>query len=348
MRAAVALDAAHRDEAGGLASELAGIGPALLPALNAPFPTLAEVAWLFRDLGREDDFSAVLRATPIESPWIDAANAIIQGDFVRAAETIEEMGHAAGPRTRDYAQPRHSLRKSGNQTPKRSCHGRSPFTAKSVPPHIYAWANSLSGPEVPMTDYASDSGRRLELGGTGAEMAAHPRMPNETWWVWEPLTGHISGVPEETCPPQPPAVEVRDTRRGAHFVDSKPLIPEVRYRHPRLPLDPCSGDAQPREREPARMPTKRTFMQKTECRHIRLSDRPDDAFSAESLAIALDKDGIGRRWGGKTGGHAGAVGEGEGSCGCRGVPRRARLAAGRQARRAAGFVGPYRVAGLGG
>ena len=96
VRAAVALDAAHRDEAGGLASELAGIGPALLPALNAPFPTLAEVAWLFRDLGREDDFSAVLRATPIESPWIDAANAIIQGDLVRAAETIEEMGHAAG------------------------------------------------------------------------------------------------------------------------------------------------------------------------------------------------------------------------------------------------------------
>jgi hypothetical protein len=95
VRAAVALDAGRRDEAGELASELAAIGRVLLPALNAPFPTLAEVAWLFRELGREDEFSVVLRATPIESPWMDAAYAIIDGDLVRAAETIEEMGHAA-------------------------------------------------------------------------------------------------------------------------------------------------------------------------------------------------------------------------------------------------------------
>ena len=53
--------------------ELAAIGPVLLSALNSPFPTFAEVAWVFSDLGREDEFGVVLDATPIESPWIDAA-----------------------------------------------------------------------------------------------------------------------------------------------------------------------------------------------------------------------------------------------------------------------------------
>jgi hypothetical protein len=67
----------------------------LLPALCSGFPTLAEVAWVFRDLGREQEFSAVLAATPIESPWKDAAHAIIDGDLVRAAEIIDAMGHAA-------------------------------------------------------------------------------------------------------------------------------------------------------------------------------------------------------------------------------------------------------------
>ncbi len=52
-----------------------------------PFPTFAEVAWVFRDLGREEAFSAVLDATPIESPWMDAAQAIIDGQLVRAAES---------------------------------------------------------------------------------------------------------------------------------------------------------------------------------------------------------------------------------------------------------------------
>lgn len=95
VRAAVALDAARRDEAGGLASELAAIGPVLLPALCSGFPTLAEVAWVFRDLGREDELTAVLDATPIDSPWKDAARAIAEGDLVHAAEIIDEMGHTA-------------------------------------------------------------------------------------------------------------------------------------------------------------------------------------------------------------------------------------------------------------
>ena len=95
VRAAVALESGRRHEAEELASELAAIGRVLLPALNSPFPTFAEAAWVFKDLGREDEFSAALDATPIESPWADAAKAIINGDLVRAAEIITAMGHAA-------------------------------------------------------------------------------------------------------------------------------------------------------------------------------------------------------------------------------------------------------------
>jgi tetratricopeptide (TPR) repeat protein len=95
VRATVALEAGSRGEADELASELAVMGPVLVAGLCSGFPTLAEAAWVFRELSREDEFSAVLVATPIESPWMDAARAIIDGDLVRAAEIIDEMGHAA-------------------------------------------------------------------------------------------------------------------------------------------------------------------------------------------------------------------------------------------------------------
>jgi ATP/maltotriose-dependent transcriptional regulator MalT len=86
VRATVALAAGHREEADALASALAGLGPVLLPALCAAYPTLAEVAWVFRDLGRDADLAAVLDVTPIASPWIDAARAIGAG---------ERVGHTA-------------------------------------------------------------------------------------------------------------------------------------------------------------------------------------------------------------------------------------------------------------
>jgi len=96
IRAAVALAAGKRGEAGELASELAAIGPRLQAALNTPFPTLVDVAWVFRDLGRERGFTeAVLDARPIKSPWVDAARAICDGDLGRAADIIEGIGHTA-------------------------------------------------------------------------------------------------------------------------------------------------------------------------------------------------------------------------------------------------------------
>ena len=54
------------------------------------------MAWVFRDLGREDEFAAaVLDTTPIDSPWVDAARAITAGELTQAAKTISAIGHSA-------------------------------------------------------------------------------------------------------------------------------------------------------------------------------------------------------------------------------------------------------------
>ena len=97
IRAAVALDNGDRDEAEALASELAALGPAVVAGLCAAFPSLTDVAWVFRDLGRERElYEALLDPDPIKSPWNDASRAIAEGDLVRAADVIAEIGHTAG------------------------------------------------------------------------------------------------------------------------------------------------------------------------------------------------------------------------------------------------------------
>jgi hypothetical protein len=96
IRGAVALANGDRDEADELVSALAAIGPAMVGGLCAAFPSLTDVAWAFRDLGREQEFcEAVLDPDPIKSPWNDASRAIADGDLVRAADTIEGIGHTA-------------------------------------------------------------------------------------------------------------------------------------------------------------------------------------------------------------------------------------------------------------
>jgi class 3 adenylate cyclase/tetratricopeptide (TPR) repeat protein len=96
IRAAVALAEGDRDEAEELVAALAAIGPALVAGLCAAFPSLTDVAWVFRDLGREREFwDAVLDPSPIKSPWRDASRAIVDGDLVRAADIIEGIGHTA-------------------------------------------------------------------------------------------------------------------------------------------------------------------------------------------------------------------------------------------------------------
>src|SRR5207253_7339905 len=65
VRAAVALAARNRDEAGEPASEPALIGPVVVAAPCPPLPTLVDVALVFRDLRRQRDFPAgVLDAAP--------------------------------------------------------------------------------------------------------------------------------------------------------------------------------------------------------------------------------------------------------------------------------------------
>ena len=71
--AAVALATGRVDEANQLASAVIDLGTVLVPALCSPAPTLADVAWLTRDLDRARDLRAILDATPIASPWVDAA-----------------------------------------------------------------------------------------------------------------------------------------------------------------------------------------------------------------------------------------------------------------------------------
>jgi class 3 adenylate cyclase/tetratricopeptide (TPR) repeat protein len=96
IRAAVALVGGRHDEAAASAAELIALGPRLVVGLCMPFPSLVDVAWVFRDLGREGEFSeSVLDATPVESPWIDAARAICAGDLLRAVDLIETIGHTA-------------------------------------------------------------------------------------------------------------------------------------------------------------------------------------------------------------------------------------------------------------
>ena len=97
IRAAVAFAVGKRTEADELVSELAAMGKGMVGALNTPFPTLPAVAWVFRDVGREEEFiDAVLDADPIKGPWNEAARAIAEGELVRAAEIIEDIGHTAG------------------------------------------------------------------------------------------------------------------------------------------------------------------------------------------------------------------------------------------------------------
>jgi len=96
IRPAVVLATGGRAEAQELASELAAFGGVILSAMCWPFPSFTDVAWVFRDLGREEELrTAILDPTPLESLWLDAARAIADGDLVRAADVAEEIGHAA-------------------------------------------------------------------------------------------------------------------------------------------------------------------------------------------------------------------------------------------------------------
>jgi class 3 adenylate cyclase/tetratricopeptide (TPR) repeat protein len=96
LRAHVALASGKRGECDELASRLLDIGTVVVPALCSLFPMLTDVAWLFRDLGREPELrEVILDATPIPGAWVKASKAICDGDLRRAAEIVDGVGHPA-------------------------------------------------------------------------------------------------------------------------------------------------------------------------------------------------------------------------------------------------------------
>jgi predicted ATPase/class 3 adenylate cyclase len=95
-QAIVALVENRRQDANELASELQSLGTVLIFPLTFGWPTFADIAWLLKDLERNTELARMLDAIPVASTWVDAARAISEGDFVRAADTLARMGDAAG------------------------------------------------------------------------------------------------------------------------------------------------------------------------------------------------------------------------------------------------------------
>ena len=96
VRASVLWATGRVDEANELVAELAEMGSRMVAALNTPFPSLVDVAWAFRNLGREREFAeAVVEQDVIGGPWNEAARAIGEGELVRAADVLDGMGHTA-------------------------------------------------------------------------------------------------------------------------------------------------------------------------------------------------------------------------------------------------------------
>jgi class 3 adenylate cyclase/tetratricopeptide (TPR) repeat protein len=80
------------EEANQHASRLLELGPIVFP-LTFGWPTFVDVAWLLSDLERQGDLMRSIDEIPVATRWSDAAAAIVQGDPVRAAETLAEMKH---------------------------------------------------------------------------------------------------------------------------------------------------------------------------------------------------------------------------------------------------------------
>lgn len=95
-RAIMAVADNRPDEARELASELESLGAPLIFPLTFGWPTLADVGWLMHDLERVPHLLRMLDGLPVATRWGEAARAIANGDFVAAAETLAQMGDAAG------------------------------------------------------------------------------------------------------------------------------------------------------------------------------------------------------------------------------------------------------------
>ena len=79
------LEAGRREEAEEVAVELVAAGPH-----PAEFVTFAIV---LTEFGYSNDVLAAADAATLQTPWVDAARAYVEGDLVRAADLLDEIGH---------------------------------------------------------------------------------------------------------------------------------------------------------------------------------------------------------------------------------------------------------------
>jgi tetratricopeptide (TPR) repeat protein len=84
------LEAGQKHEAEGLAGELLAVDPAEHPIPHYAF--VSDLAWLLIGLDRRDELAGAARRAEIRSPWIDAAQAIADGEYVLAADIYEQAG----------------------------------------------------------------------------------------------------------------------------------------------------------------------------------------------------------------------------------------------------------------
>jgi tetratricopeptide (TPR) repeat protein len=94
QRTSVVLAEGRRTEAEALVAELLALGPALVAPL-AMSGVLIDFAWLVRELAREDELVVVLETAP-QVPWVEAAQAILSGQPLRAASLLDEIAFRPG------------------------------------------------------------------------------------------------------------------------------------------------------------------------------------------------------------------------------------------------------------
>ena len=91
LRVAILSAEGERAEAEAAIDELIAFGPGIAAVVSGFGAGIVETAWLATDLGRAQDFLAVLERTA-EVPWIVSARAIATGDVELAARLLAEIG----------------------------------------------------------------------------------------------------------------------------------------------------------------------------------------------------------------------------------------------------------------
>ena len=90
---AIFLEAGRRDEAEALLDKALEFGERLVSVLNDTL--IVETAWLAHDLGRGEDYAALLGPWQ-HFPWAEAAGAVCAGEYRRAADVLERIGCRPG------------------------------------------------------------------------------------------------------------------------------------------------------------------------------------------------------------------------------------------------------------